>query len=133
MRNITLEELLQYYDDETDLIQIVLTGHDWDDAYELMVSSELLKPFVRYIVTDMRCEESYMNKTPVLRVGIEKGDNNDRLEKEAHFPEILGGCLQFRCYAGNCSGCNRTGCRSDHRADYGWGNSDSLYYRRRAC
>ena len=76
MGKITLAQILQYltFDDDRGLIQIVMSDHDWDDAYEVTADCELLEPFFDYIVTDMSCELSYMDGNPVIRVGIEKGD-----------------------------------------------------------
>ena len=74
MNKITLSELLQYYDKETepvDRIQIVTGGHDWDSPDEFNIDSELLEPFADYIVTDMCCEESF-RKSPVIRVSIKQ-------------------------------------------------------------
>ena len=81
MGKITLAQILQYltFDDDRGLIQIVMSDHDWDDAYELTADCELLKPFYNYIVTDMSCELSFMDGDPVIRVGIEKGDQNEEV------------------------------------------------------
>ena len=76
MKKVTLSQILQYLviGEDRGLIQIVTKEHDWDDAYELTADCELLKPFYGYTVTDMSCEQSYMDGNPVIRVGIEKGD-----------------------------------------------------------
>ena len=131
---VTLEQITQYYDEESnDQIQIVLGNAEWDDAYELPVNSELLKPFLNYIVTDMRCEESYLNKKPVLRVALEKGENHDRLEKKADESEILGGCLRVCGDAGHRFWRHEGNGCADYRYHYGWCGCAGLHYRRRAC
>ena len=86
MKKITLAQLLQYYDmdeDAVELIQIVIGNHDWEDAHELYADSELLKPFYEYTVTALRCEESYDEGRPVLRVAIEKGEINHENEQSS--------------------------------------------------
>lgn len=76
MGKVTLKQILQYlvFGEDRGLIQVVTKERDWDDAYELTADCELLEPFFDYIVTDMSCELSYMDGNPVIRVGIEKGD-----------------------------------------------------------
>lgn len=132
---IRLKDLIQYYDmdgEYADSIQIVMEGCDWDEAYELMVDSDLLKPYMEYVVTDMRIEES-CRRVPVLRVGIKKGENYDRLEKETDFQEVLGGDLQLCGNACSCVRSIRWNCGKDYCPDHGWGFGDCLYHRRRAC
>lgn len=71
---LLLDELLQYYDwddDTVDRIQIVTPDKDWDDADEVKINSELLTPFYSWIVMDLRCEMSFIEDRPVLRVLIE--------------------------------------------------------------
>ena len=76
MGKITLAQILQYltFDDDRGLIQIVMSDHDWDDAYEVTADCELLEPFYDYIVTDLRSEEAFIDCKPVIRVGIEKNN-----------------------------------------------------------
>lgn len=105
MKKLLLEDLLQYFDGD-ELIQIVTNGHDWDEAYELYKGSDLVKPFRGYIVLDMRCEESYRDKSPVLRVLIEKGDSYDRLERMGE--SGVDPCNQDICRSGTCL--HRHGC-----------------------
>lgn len=74
MDKITLEQLLQYFemeDDPVDKVQIVTENQEWDYADELYGNSELLKPFRNWIITDIRCEESYESKKPILRIVIQ--------------------------------------------------------------
>ena len=68
---ITLRELLQYFSDES-FIQVVMYGHDWEETVEFVASSEFLKPFYDYLITDMGCEESCIDGNPVIRVSIKK-------------------------------------------------------------
>ena len=137
MDKITLGQLLQYYDmqrDVRELVQVVFNGQEWDDAEELYADSEFLKPLYGYTVIALRCEQSYELCLPVLRVMIEKGEkeNGYRLEKKADFPEVLGGGLQLCCNADCCPGWHGTGGRTGDRADYGRGNCYRLYHQRRA-
>ena len=76
MNKVTLEQILQYLNIESGCgnIQIVMNDHDWDDAHEVSVDCELLEPFYNWIVTDMSSELSYMDGTPLIRVGIEKNN-----------------------------------------------------------
>jgi len=76
MSKVTLEQILQYLqsEDESLLIQVVTSGHDWDDAYEVTADCDLLKPFYDYIVTDLRGDLSYMDGEPIIKVGIEKNN-----------------------------------------------------------
>ena len=76
MRKVTLVEILQYLNVEKGcgMIQIVMNDHDWDDAHEVSVDCELLEPFKDYIVTDMSSELSFLEGTPLIRVGIEKNN-----------------------------------------------------------
>ena len=65
---------MQYFDmedDPVDKIQIVATNQEWDYADELYGNSELLQPFWNWVITDIRCEESYENKRPILRIIIQ--------------------------------------------------------------
>ncbi len=132
MKKLVLAELLQYFD-EDELIQIVTDGHDWEDAYELCVDSDLLKPFRGYIVLAMRSEESYRDKSPVLRVLIEKGDYHDRLEKKADFSEVLGGGLRVCGDACNCLWRHTGISGTDHSYYHGWCGGAGIHYSRRAC
>ena len=76
MNKVTLEQILQYLNIESGCgnIQIVMNDHDWDDAHEVSVDCELLEPFYNWIVTDMSSELSYMDGTPLIRVGSEKNN-----------------------------------------------------------
>lgn len=137
MNKITLGQLMQYYDtaqDVRELVQVVFEGQDWDEAEELYADSEFLKPLYGYTVTALRCEESYEEGLPVLRVMIEKGENEYgyRLEKKADLPEVLGSGLQLCCNADYCPGRHGAGRRSGDRAYYGRGNGYRLYHQRRA-
>lgn len=69
MKMLTLRELLQYFSDES-FIQVVMYGHDWEETEEFVASSEFLKPFYEYFITDMGCEESCIDGSPILRVSI---------------------------------------------------------------
>lgn len=71
---ITLRELLQYFSDES-FIQVVMYGHDWDETEEFVASSEFLKPFYDYLITDMGCEESCIDCEPVIRVSIKQKES----------------------------------------------------------
>ena len=73
MRKITFGELLQYFD-PYDRIQLMTYGHDWEEAVEVRVGDHLLAPFNDYLVTDMGYEESYKDKSPILRVSVKKGE-----------------------------------------------------------
>ena len=132
MDKITLNQLLQYYENGSDLIQIVTDGCDWGDAEEFEVCSALLKQFYDYRVTAMRCEESYNEGLPVLRVLIEKGENENehRLEEKADLPEVLGCCLQLCWYAGDGFRRISWNCGKDHGINHGWCYGDCLYHRR---
>lgn len=70
MKRITFGQLLQY-SDPVDRVQVVSGDQDWEEADELNVKSELLKPFGNYVVLFMRLEETVSGK-PVIRVAIEK-------------------------------------------------------------
>ena len=74
MNKVTLQQILQYLNVESGCgnIQIVMNDHDWDDAHEVSVDCELLEPFYNWIVTDMSSDLSYMDASPLIRVGIEK-------------------------------------------------------------
>lgn len=76
MSKVTLAEILQYLNIEKGcgMIQIVMNDHDWDDAHEVSVDCELLEPFYGYIVTDLSSELSFVDGTPLIRVGIEKSN-----------------------------------------------------------
>ena len=100
---VLLDEILQYYDmcdDPVDTIQIVTADRDWDDADEVKVDSDLLSPFYQWEVTAMRCEMSFMDDRPVLRVLIEpqSGDNTNS-------PAEMLGFLHFS-----------TSCHINHKA-----------------
>ena len=108
MNKLTLAQILQYYEkDGTELIQIVLPGDDWEDFHEFYVCSGLVKPFLSYVVLEMRCEKSNRDNSPVLRVLIEKGENHDRLER-------VGQSCPYSCdpyVCGKCAGVYRNGSR----------------------
>ena len=73
MDKIRLWQLLQYYDmneSPGNRIQVVSLDHEWGDADELFVDSEILEPFYDYIVADLRCEKSFIDGSPVLRVSL---------------------------------------------------------------
>ena len=75
MGKITLEQLLQYFDEQTDpqyRIQIVMPNEEWDCAAEMWVGSELLKPFMKYFVQEIGYEESYFDKKPLIRVSLDE-------------------------------------------------------------
>ena len=75
MEKIILKQLLQYYDlslEPADRIQIVTDGQDWDDADELSVNSDLLKPFSDWTVADMSCEKAFSDERPIIRVSIKE-------------------------------------------------------------
>lgn len=76
MKKVTLGQILQYLNVESGCgnIQIVMNDHDWDDAHEVSVDCELLEPFYNWIVTDMSSDLSYMDASPLIRVGIEKNN-----------------------------------------------------------
>ena len=76
MNKVTLQQILQYLNVESGCgnIQIVMNDHDWDDAHEVSVDCELLEPFYNWIVTDMSSDLSYMDASPLIRVGIEKNN-----------------------------------------------------------
>lgn len=79
MEQITLRQLLQYFDfspDCRELLQIVMPERDWDDVNEIYADSELLEPFYEYFVTAMSCETSIHGGNPILRVSIEPEINN---------------------------------------------------------
>ena len=74
MQQITLRQLIQYYDREdepADRLQIV-TDQEWDSADELAADSALLVPFLDWTVADLRCEKSFSGGEPVIRVSIRK-------------------------------------------------------------
>ena len=85
MNKVTLQQILQYLNVESGCgnIQIVMNDHDWDDAHEVSVDCELLEPFYNWIVTDMSSELSYMDASPLIRVGIEKNNIIQLKEGEA--------------------------------------------------
>jgi hypothetical protein len=56
--------------DPVDRIQIVTKDQEWENAGELYVDSGLLIPFMKFPVTDMRCEESRFDRKLLLRVMI---------------------------------------------------------------
>lgn len=73
MNKITLSQLLQYNKDEDEQdknIQVVMYGRDWETADEVRMDSELLYPFLDYIITDMAFHKPFNGKDPVLRVSI---------------------------------------------------------------
>ena len=75
MYKITLGQLLQYFDDEqtpAERIQIVTGDHDWDEADELFVDSELITPFIDWTVESMFFEKSFYDGKPLIRVAIEE-------------------------------------------------------------
>lgn len=80
MKKITLGQLLQYADPQTEPeidIQIVAPEDNWDCAVQLWVGSSLLKPFMDYIVTEIGYEENYFTKDPLIRVAIKKNEETD--------------------------------------------------------
>lgn len=124
---IQLADLIQYYDQEDDKIQIVFSGHEWDDSYEMFVNSELLKPYTGYTITDMRIERSCTGD-PVIRVAIKKGDYYDRLEAETHKQEVLGGCGAV-CYWNDYCVRRHTGnSRTGYGTDYVRGGCDCIHH-----
>ena len=72
MSKITLSQLLQYYDkiEAPNRIQIVTGNNDWDFADELTVNSKLLEPFGDSNITDMSCEKSFKDGSPVIRISL---------------------------------------------------------------
>lgn len=93
---MNLARLLLYYDwkqDPIDRIQIVTGDHDWDEADEINVDSELLTPFYDWEITDMRCELSFIDKSPVLRALIEpvKDATPDRKKRNCYKPSRNAG------------------------------------------
>lgn len=73
MSKITLSQLLQYYDkiEAPNRIQIVTGNNDWDFADELTVNSKLLEPFGDSNITNMSCEKSFQDGSPVIRISLE--------------------------------------------------------------
>lgn len=70
---ITLGQLLQYLDKESDPIdrvQIVTEEQDWEDAAEVTINSELLVPFLDRRIMFMGIDESYRDRRAVIRATI---------------------------------------------------------------
>lgn len=79
MEKIRLWQILQYLDQgdcPNNRIQLVTSYHEWTEPDEVFVDSELLEPFYEYAVTDMNCEQSLKDGGPVLRVSVEKVEQN---------------------------------------------------------
>ena len=75
LRNITLKQLLAYFDPErkpVDRVQVVSWKQEWEQADELSVNSDLLDPIRDCQVMAMECTESYIDKKPVLKVLIDR-------------------------------------------------------------
>ena len=73
MERITLGQLLQYFDCESepvDKIQVATEKQEWDDAAELAADSELLRPFMGFYVESMGLEDSLTGRKTVIRVSI---------------------------------------------------------------
>ena len=80
-----LASLLLYYDwkqEPIDRIQIVTPDHDWNDADEVNVNSDLLSPFLEWEITDLRCEYSFIDRTPILRVLIQQTEQPEPITRE---------------------------------------------------
>ena len=80
-----LASLLLYYDwkqEPIDRIQIVTPDHDWNDADEVKVNSDLLSPFLEWEITDLRCEYSFIDRTPILRVLIQQTEQTEAITRK---------------------------------------------------
>ena len=74
MSKITLSQLLSYFNYDEMIpsrIQVVTSDKDWNKADELYVDSELLDPFLDYMIMYMGFEKSYEDGSPILRVSID--------------------------------------------------------------
>ena len=81
MNRITLSQLLEYFNyDEMipNRIQVVTSDKDWHEADELYVDSELLDPFLDYTIMHMGFEQSYEDRSPILRVSINRTKRQSR-------------------------------------------------------
>lgn len=75
MKRITLAQLLQYADPQTEPkidIQIVMPDEEWDWAVQLWVGSELLKPCMNLYIAEIGYEKSYFEDKPLIRVSLER-------------------------------------------------------------
>lgn len=75
MRRITLAQLLQYADPQTEpkiYIQIVMPDEEWDCAVELWVGSELMKPCMNLYIAEIGYENAYCSNEPLIRVSLER-------------------------------------------------------------
>ena len=80
MKRITLAQLLQYADPQTEpkiYIQIVMPEEEWDCAVQLWVGSELLTPFMGYFIYEIGYEESYFDKKPLIRVSLGRDSEDE--------------------------------------------------------
>ena len=133
MQKITLGQILQYYDEgENELIHVVTEDRDWDEPNEVYADSEFLKPFRDYIVVGLRAEWAFRADSPVIRVMIEKGDNNGRLEEKADKQEVLGGGMCAGNEPDHCIRWDTGNGGSGDGFDYGWSGGYSLYHWRGA-
>lgn len=66
---ITLGQLLQYLNNQTEIVQIV-EGSDWNKYSDLPADSMLLKPFYDYWVIDLEAVS-----IDVIKVAIKKENN----------------------------------------------------------
>lgn len=78
MSQITLKELLQYYEPKEEYIQVcVESDGGWGNYIEVPAGSAFLKPFLSWYIVAMGAEEddSELSK-PIVRVEISKENNH---------------------------------------------------------
>lgn len=70
MRKITLEELLQYFKDDGEDIQISFEDREWDDFDQVGMGSRLLEPYMKRKIVCMGFETAIDHESDVLRVTL---------------------------------------------------------------
>ena len=74
MRKITLEELLQYFKDGREDIQISFEDREWDDFDQVGMGSRLLEPYLKRKILCMGFESANDNESEILRVTLSEVD-----------------------------------------------------------
>ena len=73
MEKITLGQLVQYFKDDGEDIQISFEDQEWDQYEQISMDSRMLKPYLDYEIKCMGLEVTNDTKEDILRVTIGKG------------------------------------------------------------
>ena len=74
MRKITLEELLQYFKDGGEDIQISFEDREWEQYDQVGMGSRLLAPYMKRKIICMGFETAIDNESDILRVTLSMED-----------------------------------------------------------